>query len=389
MADFKYVEFITTGENLLSDLTKNICNNFPTSTDALLKKFAFNATAGETEVENTWKMVDSTYKTGSTTIMSEVVYEVTTKIGTTDTKKFYVKLKMPFFTDAVGVTPTNHSTMYITQMENYDETAHEGENVGYPVLFEWAKEDYTESGKKTDRTIKSPVYVYLNVSRNRLAMVLVADPAVHFKDYRKSFAYIGAVKPFADLNEFDVDGNFLVTAGTTAAEPTDHTVASADGAIHNYGMYTSFGNTTLQMFRTRSGIMHQKHYPSFITQAPSTSFSYTVASGGTGSNSGNTIGVTGLDLEPQGFNASNWTRKYHLSPVYIVHPYDGYRGSMEGVIAVSKNNILHQDELIVDVVNKPQTQEIYKFFDHDSEYNFMAHSANIKMGVAILKEYKY
>ena len=101
------------------------------------------------------------------------------------------------------------------------------------------------------------------------------------------------------------------------------------------------------------------------------------------------LGDTGLELEPQGFQASKWTSKYHLSPIYVVHPYEGYRGQFDNCIAVTKHNILHLDELIIDVEGKPWHQEVYRYFDTDTQQNFMNLSANQRMGVAILKEVRY
>ncbi len=377
MADFKYVELISTGETLLHDICTEICNNYPDEANAKLKNFPFNSASGETEEVNTWELVKTEFDTIKTTQMKSVVLECTTKIGTSTTKKFYVKLTQPYWgtTYAAGVAK-DHSTLRISVFENYDPIDDTFDFESHTVTYEWADENFKVSNAFTDRTIYSPIYVYLNLSRNRIAMCLVGDPAVHFQDYKKSFMYVGAIKPFKDLNEFDVNGNFLLTAGSVSAEPT----APAAGDIRQYGMYASYGNTTLSMFRTRSGILHQRHYPAFITQAPDPAVSYTNSSTGTNS---------GLELEVNGFNASIWTKKYHLSPIYVVHPYDGYRGSLENVIAVSKNNILHQDELIVDVTGKTWKQEVYKYFDHNTTNSFMNKSANVRMGLAILKEVRY
>lgn len=378
MADFKYVEFITTGEQLLHDLCLEICNNYPDEASAKLKKFPFNVSSGETEEDNTWKLVDKEFDSIKTDQIKSVVLECTTKIGTTSTKKFYVKIIQPYWGAVVTAgSAKDHSSLKITLCENYNPLDNSLENESHTVTYEWSDKNFKVGSVFTDRAITSPIYVYLNITRNRLAMCLVGDPAVHFQDYKKSFMYAGAIKPFKDLNEFDVNGNFLLTAGSVSAEPT----APAQGDIRQYGVYASFGNNTFSMFRTRSGILHQRHYPAFISQAPDPAYSYTPSAG--------TATPSGLELELNGFNASIWTKKYHLSPIYVVHPYDGYRGSLESIIAVSKNNILHQDELIVDVTGKTWKQEVYKYFDHNTTNNFMNRSANVKMGIAMLKEVRY
>ncbi|WP_426455274.1 hypothetical protein ACP26L_36325 (plasmid) [Paenibacillus sp. S-38] len=362
MANFQYVEKITTSQELLDTIKNEITatTNYP-----------HNAAAGETPEANTWTVVKEVLDTASGKI-KELTLGGVTKIGSTGaTKSFHVKFTHNGFT-----TPAEHSSLKVEVKEGYNSTNSTYASEGHPVIFEWADEAFLVGGKPTDRTITKPVYLYMNIMNNRLAMVVVGDPAVHFDDYRKSFLYVGALKPFS-YNEDDVEGNIMITAGSVTAEPT----APVTG--FDFGQYTSFGNNTLQMAKTKSGIKYQRHYPSFITQAPAPGNAFVDTK----------LGDTGLKLEPQGFNASSWTRKYHLSPIYVVHPYDGYRGQLDFCIAVSKNNILHLDELIVDIpagtAGKTWKQEVYRYFDHNTEQNFMNRSANIKMGIAVLKEVRY
>lgn len=360
MANFKYIEKITTSKDLLDTIKAEI---------EALKAYEFKAEVGEKEENSTWTiMTDLTKKVSDKT--SELVLKGISSINNV-TKEFYVKFVNPGFTD-----PKEHSSLKVQVLADYNPTSKTFATEGHLVNFEWADEKFLVNGKPTDRTIDKPVYLYMNVMNNRLSLVAVGDPAVHFEDYRKSFLYVGALKPFK-YNMEDVAGNIMLTAGAVAAEP------AAPIAPHDYGQYTSFGNNTLQMLATKSGIRFQKHYPAFITQAPQPGKAYKDAS----------LGDTGLLLEPQGFNASAWTRRYHLSPIYVVHGYDGYRGSLDACIAVSKNNILHLDELIIDVdpsdTTKKHKQEVYRYFDHNTEQNFMNYSANVKMGVAFLKEVRY
>ncbi|MBO9598577.1 MAG: hypothetical protein J7559_12275 [Cohnella sp.] len=364
MANFKYVEFITTSNDLLTDLKAQITG---------FAAYPHNASAGETAIDNEWEVVEEVNDTTSGKIKS-LTLGTTASIGSTPvTKEFHVKLAHPGFGDG---TNRLHSTLIVQTLEGYHEPGGTYDNSGHPVTYEWADKDYKDGANYTDRSMDKPIYVYLNVMNSRIAMVLVGDPAVHFNDYRKSFLYVGAIKPFT-YNDTDADGNILITAGAEVAEP----VTPASG--YDQGQYTSFGNNTFQMFKTKSGIKYQKHYPAFITQAPTPGKAYVDTP----------LGDTGLLLEQQGFNASAWTRKYHLSPIYIIHPYDGYRGQLEYCIAVSKNNILHLDDLIVDIPEgtpgKTWTQEVYRYFDHNTKQNFMNRSANVKMGVAMLKEVRY
>lgn len=353
MANFKYQEVITTSEQILDAIKASVVG----------ATYPFSVPDGETEVLNTW-VFEAETEDATSGFLSNLTLKCVSKIGAV-TKTFYVKFVNLGFT-----TPALHSSMSVQLCMNntipYDD--------GHTVIVEWAKQNFLPA---TDRTHGKPVYLFMNLTNNHLAMGIVGDPAVNFNDYRKSFFYVGAITPFS-YNMDDVDGNILLTGGSVTAE-----VAVPSGDSFYQGVNTSVGNNTFQMYKTKSGIKFQQHFPAFITQVPTTGKAYVDG----------VLSDTGLLLEPQGFNASKWTSKYHLSPIYVVHPYDGYRGSLDYTIAVSKNNILHLDELIVDIPvgtpGKTWAQEVYKFFDHNTEQNFMNRSANVKMGVAILKEVRY
>jgi hypothetical protein len=359
MADFKYVELITTSRKLLGDL-KTALTGF--------SAYPFNESAGETEVDNKWSVVSEVKATDNINT-KELILKSESKIGSV-TNEIYIKLQNPAL-ETGGAS--QHSTLTVQMLDGF--TAPDTfEFEGHPVLFEWSDEAYLINGSPSDRSIDSPLYANLSVSNNRVVGVLTGDPTVNFNDYRKSFIYFGAIKPF-EFNQFDVDGNVLLTAGSVVSTPQIVEKTSP----YYFGQYTSKGNNSFQMLKTRSGVMCQAHYPSFKTQVPTTGKAYVHP----------TLGDTGLLLEPQGFNASRWTKKYHLSPIYVTHPYDGDRGQLDGCIAVSKTNILHLDELVVDISGKPHKQEVYVYFDHNTETNFMNRSANVQMGVAFLKELRY
>lgn len=376
MANFKYVETITTSQDLLTKLKDEVTE---------FKTYSYESTAGESQEENQWDVFYE--EKDSNNRIQELILRGIMTIGTQATpitKHFYVS----FINHALvprEVTPVpayeEHSTLTVQLLEGLEgsepatlpvTTRPTFKLTGHPVLYQWALENHTP----TDRNKEKPVYMYVNVMNNRLAMVLVADPAVNFLDYKKSFLYVGALKPFK-YNLNDVDGNVMLTAGAVIDEPDISKIAST--GTYYYGQYTSAGNNTLQMLKTKSGIEFQQHYPSFITQAPPKGKAYEDPE----------LGDTGLELEPQGFQASKWTSKYHLSPIYVVHPYEGYRGQFDNCIAVTKHNILHLDELIIDVEGKTWNQEVYRYFDTDTAQNFMNLSANQRMGVAILKEVRY
>lgn len=126
---------------------------------------------------------------------------------------------------------------------------------------------------------------------------------------------------------------------------------------NTYGESTATGVIDVMMYKTKSGAHYQKHVVSFIT----------------------TDDHVGSDIT----GMSRWTKKYHMSKCYIVHPYDGYRGWLSDVAVVNSNNINHLDEL---VVNKDQpNEERYKFFKITAPFNLLVNSPNSKYGIAIKK----
>jgi hypothetical protein len=197
------------------------------------------------------------------------------------------------------------------------------------------------------RDVNTPISYWLSVSNERIVLFLQGDPTVDFSGYVKNMLYFGAMKPLDPLDDTDI----CLTVGSEAV------VAST-----LYGTNTSESVTTIAVLKTKSGVFWQKHYGAFITQQST------------------------LPLEVSGFNASRWTGKYHLSPIYVVHPYDGYRGTLDGVIAIDKNNILHLDELLVDTADVAK-KDRYKYFDLNTTNDFITTTPNPSEGVACIKAF--
>ncbi|MNX86481.1 hypothetical protein D3C86_1183660 [compost metagenome] len=124
-----------------------------------------------------------------------------------------------------------------------------------------------------------------------------------------------------------------------------------------WGNNTATGTNDIAMYKTRSGVYFQAHGPSFITPEPY--------------------------MKKDAFNPSRYTKKFHLSPLYIVHGYDGYRGFLKDIVVVDDSSIVHLDELIV---NKGQAnEEVYKYFKLTAPFSIMKNSANANYGVGIKK----
>lgn len=359
MAHFKYIERLDVkAEKFLNFLKDQIIS---------INEFPYNEEAGETPVLNRWEVFEEITEGDN---ISELILKRTVPDGEVG-KVFYVK-----FINHTITEPTRYASFSVQVKENYDETEQTFETSGPTVLYQCAD----ESIPNTERTNKHSIHVYMSIDNEKIAMVTVADPVVNFDDYRKSFLYVGSIEPFK-YNEDDIDGNVLLTAGCIDAEIGTNEL-KAKGEY--FGVHTSVGNNTLQMLGTKSGVRYQKHYPAFITPSPKKGNAYVDP----------VLGDTGINLVEQGFQASKWTDKYHLSPVYVVHPYEGYRGMMRDCIAVLNHNILHYDKLIVDVdpckyPEKKWKQEVYRFFDIDTEQNFFKMSPNQGTAIAILSEVRY
>ena len=227
------------------------------------------------------------------------------------------------------------------------------------------------------------VSYWISINNDRLCIILEGDPAPDLDAYYRSFAYIGKITPF---NDFDHAGNFFMTVGMgdLTAEKTgflpDDIKQDTNPTYSGFGRYTSNGMYSVSALRTRSNVLFQAYYPAFITQLPDYGSVGTIPTG-----------LSKLILENNGFQASQWTSKYHASPIYLVHQYEGYRGYMIGVVAVDDHNILSEDELVVDTQEaKPgggTYEEVYKFFSIKTPVNFFKSSANpTEMSIAVLKE---
>jgi hypothetical protein len=229
----------------------------------------------------------------------------------------------------------------------------------------------------------------ISVNNDRVCLVIEGDPSPDLDGYYRGLAYIGRINAF---NSQDTSGNFAVTVGMghLRASKTgvllDDIRQDANAAYSGFGRYTSNGMYSVSMLKTRSNVLFQAYYPAFITQLPNYSGVGTIPAQ-----------LSNLELESDGFQPSSWINKYLASPIYLVHQYEGYRGYMEGIVAITDWNLVNKDELVVDTEEWKDAEnhalgtytETYKFFSLNSPVSFLKRSANpTKMTIAILKEVK-
>ncbi|MGN7352755.1 hypothetical protein ACTHPJ_15620 [Paenibacillus amylolyticus] len=234
------------------------------------------------------------------------------------------------------------------------------------------------------------VAYHISVNNDRAAIVIEGDPSPNIHGYYRSFGYFGKIVPF---NDHDHIGNFGLTVGMgdlkqdlTGYTKNDIRTDLNPDKYAQYGEYTSNGMDSVSLLRTRGNVLYQAHYPAFISQLPNYPDVGSIPKE-----------LSKLVLDKDGFQKSLWTGKYHASPVYLVHQAEGYRGYMDGVVAIYDQNLVNLDELIVDTEipkdnNNPAAgnwTEVYKFFSIKSPMNFFKQSpAPDLVTIAILKEIK-
>lgn len=246
--------------------------------------------------------------------------------------------------------------------ETWDEIAHTGTNLSNKATWGWYKDTKTlVAGLDTPGLNEQlPIMVWGSINNNRAILSMMGDPTLDFDNYIISYGYLGRLIPFnADYE--DIDGNFAL-----AFSCSDGGLKSAGGNIesgvgyNSYGSYTASGNYEVMMYKSKSGLLYQAHHVSFITQISS--------------------------MVKDAFNPSRWTSKFHLSPIYIVHGYDGYRGRFEDLVGLDQNSIVHLDELtVVTAVGPPEVVDTYKFIAPKRGRGFLNDSPNINYGLGIKK----
>lgn len=173
------------------------------------------------------------------------------------------------------------------------------------------------------RSFNRDSYLYLwgNVNKDRIILFFRADPSA---DPVKSFylpLYFGRLHVVGSQPR----RNTVLIGGAKTGAPVAYAANQKLGnTLVDYGPQTSNGNDTVQLHQTIGGSLYQKHYLSFITHDRA------------------------IDTASTKFNPSAYTGKYHVSPVSIVHPQEGYVGKLDDVYAVHPKNIEQMDELEIE-----------------------------------------
>lgn len=222
--------------------------------------------------------------------------------------------------------------------------------------FSWFK-------ASTESNIKRwlPVQYWISLTDSRLVMILAGDASANKLDRLVSLGYFGETKSFVGSNE-RATANFAVTTGSDL-DPGDYLLLEE---MTRYSDKTGTGVTDINMLETYTGFPMQAHYPAFTTPDEL------------------------LDKKLEG--PSQYTQKYHMSPVYVFHGFDGYRGQLDGVIATDRSTVVNLDDLIhnynatTNSEANPDTKDTYKTFLVNAPFSLLNNSTNVLYGLAVLKD---
>ncbi len=225
----------------------------------------------------------------------------------------------------------------------------------------------------------SVVKYWISFNNDRAIILLEGDPNFEFESFYRSFAYFGK---FIPLNPDDVETNFAVTVGMGALDKNKSGFVLKDidkesnPDYAKYGAFTSNGMDTVSVYRGISRLPYQEYLPAFLVQLPNYPSVGTLPKG-----------VGRLVLADYLFQPSQWTDHVHSSPIYLVNGYEGYRGYLDGIVAIYDQYLRNGDELDWDVGDYVET---YKFFNINVPISFLDKSPapGGVMSVAILKEIK-
>lgn len=171
-------------------------------------------------------------------------------------------------------------------------------------------------------TRDSQIFIWGNITKDRAMLFFRPDSAPEPEAVYFTPLYIGRMSVIGKAPRH----NHVIIAGCRTQDEIQHVDGIKLGRYTvDYGVNTSNGNNSVLVQQAIGGAYYQKHYLSFITHD-----------------------VAMEESVESRFNPSVYSGKYHISPVYVVHPDDGYAGRLDEVYAVHPKNISQGDELEVE-----------------------------------------
>ncbi|NGQ95324.1 DUF2460 domain-containing protein [Brevibacillus sp. SYP-B805] len=178
----------------------------------------------------------------------------------------------------------------------------------------------------------SGIFYWGNINKDRIILFMRPDPSVGPEETYFAPLYIGRLRTTKNSPR----RNLVIAAGTRKQDiPTYAKGMKIGYYIVDYGPNTTGGNDGIQLQQTYGGVNYNRHYMAFITHDKA------------------------IDNGEARLNPSVYSGKYHISPFYIVHPNDGFVGTLDDVFAVHPKNIAQLDELEIEYrENNPLKEEI-------------------------------
>lgn len=188
-------------------------------------------------------------------------------------------------------------------------------NPGIPTTVTFI-DAYTEAWSRD-----SDVIYWGNITKDRIVMMFRVEPT---PDPAKAYyvpLYIGRI---TTLDKEPRINTAVIGGGNLTQRVASNAAITINDKPLNYGPNATNGLDGIQIQQSIGGSLFQRHYLSFITHDPQ------------------------ADVSPESrYNPSTYTDKYHISPIYVVHPNDGFIGILDEIYAVHPKNVAQQDELIV------------------------------------------
>lgn len=185
-----------------------------------------------------------------------------------------------------------------------------------PTALSFTPLDNFDRGWQRDSTI----YYWGNFTKDRIVMFLRPDPTAGPENSYFAPLYIGRMTTIGKSPR----KNHVIIAGCREKDEVKWAKDMKLGATYvDYGNHTSNGNSSVQLQQSIGGTYYQQHYLAFITHDKE------------------------IDAGESRFNPSVYSGQYHISPMYVVHPNDGFVGKLDEVYAVHPKNIAQLDELEV------------------------------------------
>jgi hypothetical protein len=296
------------------------------------------------------------------------VFTLKHQVGTTDV---YIEFFKPTTLSVIpksGGSAVQKSNFYCIEVKygtNYTIPVDPQVRGTWGVDTDSARARFSWFFSNTEANIKGwlPVQYWISVEPEKVALVLGGDPSANFDDRLISFGYMGAVKPFKE----DVGTNPNTNFGVCFSSDESPFNYLTDEEINQYSDKTATGVLDISMLKTYTGFPMQAHVASMTTPDE----------------------FVNKHLE----GPSAYTKKYHMSPIYVYHGFDGYRGELYGIASTDRSTVVNLDEMVhkyndADPVGTPNTEDVYKVFLVNAPYSIFNDSTNVLHGVAILKDRK-